>query len=193
MKSLSLTKPNMIVMVGIPGSGKTFFAEKFAETFNAPYASLERIAALSGDEKSAGSVLKYQIDELLKTQKTIIVDGMSDTHSERGELAKLAKKADYEILVIWTQTDLATAKSRSVKEVKNKTNHTLSSDNYDALVKRFSPPSAIEKPVVISGKHTYAAQARVVLKKLSEPRAKIPAPTVPTRAEQPARRNISIR
>ena len=187
MKSLSLTKPHMIVMVGIPGSGKSFFAEKFSNTFHAPYINYQKVSSLAQD--NAEKVCFYLLDELLKTQQTIIFDGLSNTRTERIELARRAKDADYEPLFIWTQTDLATAKARIVTPKKG-----ISSDEYDQLHRRFTPPSQAEKPLVISGKHTYATQAKVVLQKISTPRAEISTHrNAPVREQPTGRRNITIR
>src|SRR4051794_37643116 len=106
MKSLSLSRPHMIIMVGIPGSGKSFFAEKFAGTFNAPYISREKVAMRLGhDIKEVDLVVQDQLDELLKTQQSIIVDGLADTRTARSELATKARRAKYDVLLIWVQTD----------------------------------------------------------------------------------------
>lgn len=187
MKSLSLTKPHMIIMVGIPGSGKSFFAEKFSSTFHAPYINYQKVSSLT--QGNAGDICFYLLDELLKTQQTVVFDGLSDTRTERIELAKRAKDAGYEPLFIWTQTDLATAKARTVTPKKG-----VSADEYDQLHRRFTPPNVAEKPLVISGKHTYATQARVVLKKISSPRAEISTHrNAPVRQQPAGRRNITIR
>lgn len=183
-------------MVGIPGSGKTFFAEKFATTFNAPYVSLEKIAMhMPENPQGASEIAAYQLDELFKTGQSVIVEGLTDTRISRMELAKKARKNSYDTLLVWVQTDSATAKDRIGKRLKADTGHALDPEEYERALKRFTAPSAIEKPVVISGKHTYASQAKVVLKKLAGPRAAISTHTVaPIRPEsQPGRRNISIR
>jgi len=192
MKSLSLSKPHILIMVGIPGSGKSFFAEKFAETFHAPQVSLSAITSVVSDETLALKVASMQLEELVKTKQSIIVDGIAYSRAQRAELAKLAHGAGYDTLLVWVQTDPATAKARALKDKKQ------SNDEYDHMVKRFAPPVALEKPVVISGKHTYATQAKVILKKLSHPRAEIsthstpPVRTEPT-ASTSTRRNITIR
>jgi predicted kinase len=193
MKSLSLTQPHLIVMVGVPGAGKSFFAEKFAETFHAPYVSLEKILPFTTTASDASHLMQQQTTELLKTRQSIILEGDTDTRTERDKLARQARIAGYETLLVWVQTDPITAKSRSVRETKDKTNRTISTDEYDRIVKRFTPPSVIEKPTVISGKHTYATQAKIVLKKLSAPRAEISTHDIaPVRQEERSRRNNII-
>lgn len=195
MKSLSLAQPHIIVMVGIPGSGKSYFAEKFAQTFNAPYVSLEKIIPYTTDDDGAMTLMQHSIDELLKTHRSIIIEGGTDTRLEREKLIRKAKTAGYEILIVWVQTDPATAKARSVREAKNKVNRTLTADEYQRIAKRFTPPNGLEKPTVISGKHTYATQAKIVLKKLSAARTEISThTTAPVRTEERARRsNIIVR
>lgn len=200
MKSLSLNQPHVIVMVGVPGSGKSFFAEKFAETFHAPYVCRGRIETLVGDNPAADALAMQQFTELLKTRHTLILEGPSSTRAERTELSRLAQSAGYETLFVWVQTDPATAKMRSIRPSKDSTYRPLTHDEYDAKLQRFSAPHAVENTVVISGKHTYATQARVVLKKLSSPRAAIAGHSrPPIRAATPAveprpdtRRNITI-
>lgn len=185
MKQLSLSQPHVIVMVGMPGSGKSFFAEKFSDTFHAPYVSRDLIAQLAGEE-AADTIADYQLNELLKTGQSIVFDGSSDTRVSRIELAKKARAAKYEILLVWVQTDEATARNRAAK-------YGLDDEAYDKRVKRFTPPAPPEKPVVISGKHTYASQAKAILQRLSAPRVEISAHSKPPTRLDPARRNITIR
>lgn len=179
MKSLSLSKPHVIIMVGIPGSGKSFFAEHFADTFNAPLISSGRIRQELFEESTYDSdelitirrISDYMLEELLKTNRTIIFEGTADTRTDRQEIAKRARSAGYEPLFVWVQTESTTAKLRVQKALKGKT--TIKPDQFDMTIKRFSAPHASEKAVVISGKHTYASQLKIVLKRLVEPRVEI--------------------
>lgn len=192
MKSLSVSKPLILIMVGLPGSGKSFFARQFSDTFNAPVVSYDRIRYCLTEvptyEKGENDLVKmladYQIEELLKTQKTFILDGGSDQRAERAAFRTKVAKAGYDTLLIWVQTDEVTAKYRSMKRSKRRTydqlNPSLTAGQYDQLASKFLAPADNENHVVISGKHTYATQARVVLKKLVAPReeaAKRPAIT----------------
>lgn len=199
MKSLSLSQPHIIAVIGVPGSGKTFFADKFSDTFHAPYVSYDTILGLSGSSLVAGKRLyHYQIDELLKTRQSIIIEGMTDTRPERNELHKKAQAAGYQVLLVWVQIDPETAHRRATKRSNDPNVRVYTDDEYDRTVKRFSTPIPAETSIVVSGKHTYASQAKVILKKLSTPRAEVSTQTVtPTRDQQPdprtSRHNITVR
>jgi predicted kinase len=168
MKSLSLSQPHAIIMVGLPGSGKTFFAKKFADTFSAPYVSHEAILSIVPVEKAAlDQIINYQLDELLKTRHSVVIEGSANTRAERTELAKKLRTVGYQPMFVWVQTDPETAKARSLKTKQR------GEEEHEHLVRRFSAPHPTEKPIVISGKHTYATQAKIILKRLSGPRAEI--------------------
>lgn len=190
MKHLSLTKPHLIITVGIPGSGKSYFAEKFASTFGAPYVSQQKIEMLATDH--VDQIVQIQLDELLKTKQSIIFDGDSATRADRLRLNKKAREAGYETLLIWIQTDQQTAKIRATG--KKSTSSSKDEDKFEQFLKRFTPPNSVEKPLVISGKHTYASQAKVVLKKLSAPRTTVTSQEQPpARPTRPNSRNIIVR
>lgn len=195
MKSLSLVQPHALIMVGVPGAGKSHFAEKFSETFKAPRVSTNDLLSVIDDLHAAEAIALKQLVELTKTSSSIIVDGLSDTRSSRAELAKLVRKAGYQPLIVWVQTDPATAKFRSTKKNAGSSRTPLDEKEHDKRVNRFTPPSAQEKPVVISGKHTYPSQAKVVLKHLSSPRAEITTHQSPAlrTSERGGRRSITIR
>ena len=178
MKSLSLAKPLILVVVGHPGAGKTFFSQQFSDTFSAPRVDYDYVAHSLAPLSSNGkkethrgvmAIIDNQISELLKTQKTFIIDGLGATKVERITLKKRAQDAGYEMLLVWVQTDEATAKYRAVSR-KQDDRQPLSAEEYSTLVKKFNAPQANEAQVVISGKHTYATQAKAVLKKLVVPR-----------------------
>jgi len=168
MKSLSLSQPHLLITVGIPGSGKSFFAEKFAATFSAPYVKYDSIMKVTGQNIAASDILAgYMLRELFKTGHTIVFDGHTGTRAERTALKDLATASGYATLFIWVQTDEATAKLRFLKSGKAKGSR-AAGRHYDTLLSTFSPPNPKEHPaVVISGKHTYATQVKAVLKNLT--------------------------
>ncbi len=169
MKSLSLSKPHALIMVGLPGSGKSFFAHQFADTFSAPYVSVDTILEITGtSHEAAVTLVHHQLTEIMKTKSSLIVEASTYSRADRTELTKLCRNHGYEPLLVWVQVDELAARARSLKAKPYR-----SANDHDKIAKRFSPPHATEKPVVISGKHTYATQAKIVLKRLSLPRAEI--------------------
>jgi len=185
MKSLSLSKPHIVIIVGIPGAGKSYFADYFSDTFNAPLISLDKISkklfghrTFNEKEKSIlARISGHFIDELLKTKQTIVLDGLSETRTDRQAIAKKAHQEGYETLLVWVQTESAAAKNRVVKAAKGQA-PIMTTEQFDSALKRFSPPHTLEKAVVISGKHTHASQLKIVLGRLVTSRAELPISTV---------------
>lgn len=172
MKSLRLQKPHLLVVVGIPGSGKTFFASQFADTFNAPYIHYEAIQNVTEPalpNETTAQLAGMMFQELTKTHQTLIIEGPGSSRTERVALARQAQLAGYETLFIWVQTEPVTAQQRAVQGIRGGKNITISQESFDRAMKHFTGLASTEKFVVISGKHTYATQAKAILKRLVEP------------------------
>lgn len=160
MHTLHLNRPYAIMMVGIPGSGKSFFATKFAETFGAPYIDSLALEKNARDEQASSELLGLVLGELAKTGKSFVFEGNSDTRVRRTEFASWARSRNYLPLFIWVQLDQATALDRTLRS-KSMDRH-----EFARILKDFSAPHPTEKPIVVSGKHTYASQVKSVLKRL---------------------------
>lgn len=197
MKPTEITKPHLIIMVGIPSSGKSFFAEHFAETFKAPMISYDQLRkeifsnpTFSNDENEIIKKVSDRIlDEILKTKKTIIYEGQANLRIERFELTKKAHSVGYEPLFIWVQTETLAAQKRATKSSLEKP--ALSIEEFNAKLKKFNPPNKNEKFIVISGKHTYPSQLKIILKHLIQPRPENNEQNDITRT--PKNRNFLIR
>ena len=185
MKLQSLQQPHAIVMVGIPGSGKSQFAQKFADMFEVPYINLAYIADRALTPETAAELAYTQLIEILKTKGTVLLELSTDTRASRAEIAKLVKQAGYASLFVWVQVDEQTAKQRTLKA------KSLTASEFVAQLKQFSPPHPSEQALVISGKHTYPTQARAVLKRITEPRAAAAKARRPS--ERPIKQSQSLR
>ena len=216
MKSLSLSRPLVIMVIGLPGSGKSFFSRQFAEMFGAPLVSGDFIrhsisaqSTFDTDEDAlVGTLVEAQVGELLKTGKTFIIDGSVNARTMRTSIERLANSHGYGKLTIWVQTDEPTSFARSHKRSEKRAgdiyNDPMDQHAFLRYRKQFTAPTRTENIVVISGKHTFATQARVVLKKLVSPRDTITVtrpqePRTPTDSKpeqqqdvQPRRRNVPI-
>jgi len=188
MESLHLSRPYAIMMVGIPGSGKSYFASQFAATFHAPYIDSLTIEQLSRDNDAAGDLIGIVLAEIAKTGQSFVFEGNSDSRVRRTEFVRWARSKGYQPLLIWVQTDRQTSLKRALK------NGSTTPDIFANIIRDFSAPHEDEKAIVISGKHTHASQARVVLGFLSKdtrPQTSTPSPRATS--VQPPRRTITIR
>lgn len=168
MKPLTSASPHAIIMIGIPGSGKSAFAERFAETFKAPIVSqtnLQRQYRLSTGEAEA---LRTSIlTEYMKTRRTVLIDGGLDGKEKREAVVRMLIKEGYRPLIVWVQTDTNEAYRRATKPYPKGSG--MSDDEFDRLLAEFQAPGEKEKMVVISGKHTYTSQLKIILKQLATP------------------------
>lgn len=180
-------------MVGVPGSGKSFFAEQFSRTFSAPYIDIRALAAHTKSAKDADELAIQFASEIVKTKQTFVYEGAFDTYAERTDFFKWAQSKGYLPMLIWVQTDQRTAMKRTLKQ------YDMSREAYEQLLKRFEPPRPNESAVVLSGKHTYVTQAKAVLGRLTNkptqstsatPAAPIARP--PRQDHKPERRAIHI-
>ncbi len=155
-------KPRALLIFGAPCSGKTTFAEKFAEKFRLTFFNLDLIAA----ENSFSRKNILTIVELIaQTGQNVMFEGGLKTEKERGEIRRILRTAGYEVSLVWIQTDISTIRARlktrykTIKEAK---------EFYEKEVLEIEAPTEIESPIILSGKHTFETQSRHVLSGLAE-------------------------
>jgi hypothetical protein len=101
------------------------------------------------------------------------------------------------------QTDQPTshfrATKRSSRRAGDSLNVSLPDEAFASQVKKLTPPARQEEYIVISGKHTYPTQAKIVLKKLVTPREEIESSHVasmqrpePETGSTPRRRSVIV-
>lgn len=159
------------------------------------------------EDALVNAFVQHESGELLKTGKTFVVDGSVNSRAVRSVLERAAAKHGYGKMVIWVQTDEPTSVARSLKRSSKRKadelNAPMKADMFERYKKQLSVPTHSENVVVISGKHTFPTQARVILKKLVTPRDTVVTErsqstrhvTIKSEHEtdvQPRRRNVTI-
>ena len=177
---LQLDSPLLIVMMGLPGAGKTFFARQLANTLNFGYISEDRIRydifadpKFSQDEQTVTrKIMGYMIEELSRVKRHIILDGRFLNASERQKIHQAMKAAEYKSLTVWVQTEEDLARRRSLKRDKRKPddkyNSPVTKIEFNSSKDNLQKPEEKENFSVISGKHTFKSQSDTVLKRIAK-------------------------
>lgn len=155
-------KPRALLIFGAPASGKTTFAEKFAKKFGLASYDLKTLMV---EYDFTYEMIMVLVEQLLKTGQTILIEGALDTEKERLEMRNLARKYGYEPALIWLQTDTATIRQRLKQQYRSVAK---AKDAYDKAVSEIEAPSENEKPIILSGKHTFETQTRHVIAGLAD-------------------------
>lgn len=178
--SLGALKPLLVLVIGLPGSGKSFFARQFAENYKFFYIDIGRFEGeledLGLDRKVISSLAKKlagaTFEEALKSFKHIVLEGAFGSSKEREVFLKKARNSGFETLVVWVQTDTETAAERALKRDKrrqdDKNSMSINDEEFKQEMVNFEKPNpAKESIVVISGKHDFKSQDLIVLKKIA--------------------------
>lgn len=162
MEGNKKNKPRAILVFGAPCSGKTTYCEKFSQRFKAPYYNL---TVMREEADFTEKQLHVVLEAISKTGQNIVIEGGLDTEAERESVRKLLKSCGYNPALVWIQTDVTTirarlkAKLRSVAKAK---------ELYDEKIAIMEAPTDREKPIILSGKHTFDTQLRHTLAQLSK-------------------------
>ena len=156
-----MSKPRVILVFGAPCSGKTTFAEKFAQKFALTYLNLDQII----DEGFSREQLFKILEILIKTRQTFVIEGGINTESERSEIRNLFRRHNYEPSLIWIQTDIATIRTRLKSKFRSVSKAKKFFDNATSVMEA---PTDFEKPIILSGKHTFETQTRHAITGLAD-------------------------
>lgn len=135
-------RPKLILLVGIPGSGKTTYAKEYARIYdNTVHLSSDLIRAeLYGDESTQGDPVKVfglmqkRAVDALKGGKSVLYDATNMTRKDRaGIIAACPRHAQIEAHIIWAPIETC---------VERDTNRdrTVGRAVIDKMLKRFQAP-----------------------------------------------------
>lgn len=182
MGKLQPTKPLLILLYGMPGSGKTFFARQLCEQIAAAHVQGDRIRdelfenpTYSKEENHiVASLMAYMTSEFLQAGISVVFDTNASRLSQRRALRNLAAKAGAHPVLLWMQIDPDSAFRRAAKRDRRKQDDRYSQEMQPApfrdTLASMQNPDLTEKFVVLSGKHVFNTQKNAVLRYLVERR-----------------------
>lgn len=177
MGKISTNKPVLIMLYGLPGSGKTYFAAELSKAMNAAHLQADRIRYELFEEprydkqenEIVNHLMEYMAEEFLNAGVSVIFDSNADRLVRRRALREVANKAKGQSLIVWLQIDKESAYQRLGKRDRRRNSDKYARPHTKETFKEEA--AAMQNPkhedyIVISGKHTAAMQRSAVVKKL---------------------------
>lgn len=155
------SKSRALLVFGAPCSGKTYFGERFAKRFGLAYYDFDKIKS---EQRMNRKTILLIIELIARTGKDFMIEGELDTEKDRSEVRNLLRKMGYDPALIWVQTDVTTIRTRMKERYKSVSK---AKTMYDAFIEKLEAPAEFEKPIILSGKHTFETQAKHVVSGLA--------------------------
>lgn len=162
-------KPLLVILVGIPGSGKSYFAKQLAPELGAVrlngdsmkaaiYGSYEIIRAknLIKEANQRGfAAIDYATEEVLRAGHSVVYDANNNKRVIRDKHRALAARQDAVAVVAWIRVPEAVAKERATTREKTTDQPMFDAALFDDVMKRqsanFDTPGADENCIEIDG------------------------------------------
>ena len=137
-----MNRPSLILLVGIPGSGKTTYAEKYIkENPNAVHLSSDKIRAelwgneaTQGDNNEVFSLMQSRAIYALNNGQSVVYDATNVTRKDRSYIITLCPKfAKIECYIIWAPIETCIERDAARER-------TVGKEVIDRMLKRFQAP-----------------------------------------------------
>lgn len=180
MPKIIPNKTLLILLYGLPGAGKTYFARQLCDNLQAAHVQGDRIRGelfaepLYDKQENAvvSQLMDYMAHEFLSAGISVVYDMNAMRFTQRHALRELARKAHAQPVLVWLQVDADSAFARTTKRDRRRADDKYASPidqkTFDGIVSHMQNPQTVEDYIVISGKHSFSTQYSAVLNKLRE-------------------------
>lgn len=171
------SKPILFITLGFPGSGKTFFARRFAKDMGLFHLNADRLwpeifpepkYSLSTERKAVFRTMDYIAGELLRQGVSVAYDANINKRIFRKRLQKIAKGNGAGYALLWFQVPIEIALKRigarrNLKSDKSDPYQVAVQDEILYRMKNEEEAPIKEKHLVIDGRLPYLKQKKVVI------------------------------
>lgn len=176
-----MDKPLLVVFLGFPGSGKTYFSRRLAEKIRAVtlnsdalrvsmFGSLEKIEEIRRSDKSrlyadVFGAMDYAARQCLLAGHCVVYDAQQTKRENRRGIEKIAADCDAIPVLVWVKTSRETALRRGQERDAGDDSHQYDAEKMAWLIDRFDSvtdlPESDENVVEISGEVPFEEQYKV--------------------------------
>lgn len=166
-----MPRPLLVVFLGFPGSGKTYFATKLAEkllavTFNSDalrvsmFGSLQAIERIRQTDQSrlyndVFGAMDYATRQTLLAGHSVIYDAQQTKRENRRNIETIARESGAIPVLVWMKTDKKVALKRGQERDIRADSHQYTAEKMEYLIDRFHEvtdlPEANENLIEING------------------------------------------
>lgn len=175
---MDMTKPFLIVFLGFPGSGKTYFSKRLADKLGAVtlnsdalrismFGSPEKIEQIRTNDRSrlyddVFGAMDYAARQTLLAGHSVIYDAQQTKRENRRNIEKIAQESGAMPLLVWIKTSRETALRRGQEREARDDSHQYTADKMKYLIDHFDSatdlPEPTENTIEISGELTFEEQ-----------------------------------
>lgn len=173
-----MTKPLLVVFLGFPGSGKTYFSRQLAEKIHAvtlnsdalrlsmfgSLAIIERLRAADNSRlyTEVFGAMDYATRQTLLAGHSVVYDAQQTKRENRRGIEKIAQETDAIPVLVWVKTSREVALKRGQEREAKGDSHQYTADKMAYLIDRFDKvtdlPESTENTIVISGEQSFEEQ-----------------------------------
>ena len=160
-------KPLLFGTLGSPGSGKSYFSERFCREFNFIHLRSDELRDriiknpqyIASEHAIVFGAMDFMAEKFLRAGTSVIYDANSNLKNHRNKLREIAKKTKARFLLIWFKTPIEVAIKRAAKRSFHPVDELVVSN----LHKEIEDPIK-ERHIVLNGLDSYKKQSQHVLK-----------------------------
>lgn len=167
-----MKKPLLLVTLGYPGSGKTYFSERLAKEYHLFHLNGDRIRLAMFENPSYSreehdmvyAFADYLAETFLKHGVSVIYDANFNFRKSRAKARRIAQKTRAAYRLIWVKTSESKAIERFNKRARLKTlrkkeiYRPIDLNNFKELRDEIQPPGKREPYIEINGHQVFKQQ-----------------------------------
>ena len=156
-----MSKPQLYLLVGYPGSGKTTIAKNIHEKSGAEHlwtdwernAMFDQPTHSQEESNRLYDYLNRLTAQLLSEGKSVIFDTSFNFRKDRDNLRLIAEDAGAETIVVWVNTPKALSKTRALHggNTRNNYDQPMTDEQFERIAHHLEEPIDNEKVIKIDG------------------------------------------